>query len=388
MNEFLRYDAGHQHMAQTMHKKRVLISVGGTGGHIYPALALASQLEKKLPAIDILFVGGNLSRNRYFKSSEKPFQEISCGSFVRKNPLHLIKSSLNILKGIWQSRSLIRSFSPHLVVAFGSYYTFPTLIAAKLAKKQIILHEANSLPGKVNRMMARHVDVTGVHFRETMSLLPGPTVEVGMPLRDGHRLSTMSKEEARKHFGLDPHKTTLLVFGGSQGATSINTLFKEAVLNHLKGIPFQILQFTGNSTDTEQCARSYAQAGINAIVKDFETSMDIAWLAADLSLTRAGASSIAEQIEFEVPGVLIPFPRASENHQERNADLMVQLGGGIKLVEKELTADKLGTQLKSMLSNNLKKLSEMKALIKTHKDASKRIDLCSLVCELLEEVKG
>ena len=367
-------------------KKRVLITAGGTGGHIYPAVALASQLQKKIPEIELLFVGGKLSTNRYFQGQPYNHHEVSCGKWSSKNPLKLLKSLIQIVRGVWQSRRIIKKYQPDLIVGFGSYHTFPTLFAAKLSKKPIILHEANSIPGKVNRLLSRHVAVTGVHFPETAAMLHGPAVEVGLPLREQFTLSSATKQEARTYFGLDSQAIVILVFGGSQGAKAINTILSEALTKHFpkSSESIQILHFSGDPEQTKYLEQLYAAAGIKAYVKEHEQKMNLAWIAADMVIARAGASTIAEQMEFEVPGILIPFPQAADNHQGINADFMVRVGGAIKFIQADLTSEKLAQMIKNFLKSDCAQLKEMRKAIQLYGKRSKRIDLCSLVCELLE----
>lgn len=368
--------------------KKVMITVGGTGGHVYPAIALAKQLNKECPNIDLLFIGGSLSSNRYFDRESFPYKTVACGSFVKKNPFALSKNLGRILQGTCQSYGIIRKFKPNLIVGFGSFYTLPTLVAARVASIPIILHEANSIPGKVNRLMSSHAKITGIHFPETAKLLKGNTVEVGMPLREGYALDCVKKEHAREYFELDGSLTTLLIFGGSQGAKAINLLASESITEHLGAYfkDLQIMHFTGDARLTAEIRKKYEKCGIRACVKDFEQRMDLAWRASDLMISRAGAGTIAEETEFEVPGILIPYPQAADNHQDKNADFMVKtVGGAIKLIEADLDTANLAKAIEALLKNNQTKLNEMKESIKNYKRHSRAKDLCALVIENLQD---
>lgn len=346
---------------------KILIATGGTGGHVYPAMALAQQILQEIPDSQVLFVGGGLKENRYFDHQAFPFRTVSCGAFLSKRPSALMGAFANIAKGVWQSCAIIREFHPDVAVGFGSFYAFPPLVAAKIMSVPLVLHEANSIPGKVNRLLSRWATVTGVHFPETAHLLKGHSVEVGLPLRQGFCHATINSADAKTHFGLHPEKLTLLVFGGSQGARSINILVSEA-LKELKATQaFQVLHLVGDPSMVDQIQDGYLQGGIRACVKPFESRMDIAWNAADVVISRAGAGTIAEQLEFEVPGILIPYPRATDNHQEHNADFMVAtVGGAVKLHEKGLLPSRLATCLAEFLKDGTL-LAAMRHAMKEYK---------------------
>jgi UDP-N-acetylglucosamine--N-acetylmuramyl-(pentapeptide) pyrophosphoryl-undecaprenol N-acetylglucosamine transferase len=305
-------------------KKRVLITTGGTGGHIFPAQGLADQLSLRMPEVEVLFIGGGLSTNRYFEKESYPYREVACSSF--HTPLKLYK----IIQGGYQSSRIISEFQPDLIVGFGSYNTFPALLAAKTMGVPIILHEANSIPGKVNRWMARYSKAIGVHFPQTIPLINGNAIEVGMPLRKAYTKGRIIPAEARRYFNLSADTPTLLVFGGSQGAAAINALILKAPIPK----NLQVIHLTGDPSIVEAITCHYSKNGVNACVKVFEKEMFRAWAAADFFISRAGASTIAEAMEFEIPGILIPYPLAAENHQEINADFFTsQVGGGVKFIE-------------------------------------------------------
>lgn len=364
-------------------KKRVLITVGGTGGHVYPAMALAKQLQNS--ETDILFVGGGLSSNRYFESSAFQYRQVDCGT-LRRNPIACLQGMQKIVQGLYQSTRIIKEFRPDIVVGFGSYYTLPILLAAKLQHIPIVLHEANRIPGKVNRLLSKYVAVTGVHFPDTASLLKGKTIEAKIPLREGYQLDQVSTQEARKYYNLDSAPLTLLVFGGSQGAHAINHLFAEALL--ALPIPLisqlQVLHITGDTAMTQQLRATYAAHGIRAHVKDFENQMNLAWQAADLMVSRAGAGTVAEQLEYEVPGILIPYPHATDNHQEKNADFMVEeIGGAIKCLERTLVNNQLAQKLTTLLSNEQQQLENMRQAMQTYKRNTQSCDFYSVVLNVM-----
>jgi len=362
--------------------KRILICTGGTGGHVFPAEALAKQLKQELEGVYIAFAGGSLSKNSFFNKDQFPFEDISCGYFSFKNPL----KCFHILKGLKESFHLIRSLQPDLVVGFGSFYSFPPLFAARIMRVPYVLHAADSIPGKVIRLMSRGALATGIVFPEARKYLKGTVVDIGHQKR--HR-ETLSKEEALKRYGLTPEKKTLLVFGGSQGASFLNEILEKAIGNMQQAASsLQVIHLVGNKGSTQSLENAYRKNGISAHVKSFEERMDYAWTAADFVVSRAGSSTIAEQIEFEVPGLLIPYPHASENHQEKNADFMCQeVGGALKAPERDITSSAMANYVQEFLNRN-ETLFKMKSAIKRFKEKGFEEDMCSLVKRLIPLAKG
>jgi UDP-N-acetylglucosamine--N-acetylmuramyl-(pentapeptide) pyrophosphoryl-undecaprenol N-acetylglucosamine transferase len=352
-------------MRVNMSKKKVLIAVGGTGGHVYPATSLAKELL--VMGVKVQFVGGGLSGNKYFDRNRFSFQEITCGFISTKNPFKLFHGMIHVGQGMYESWNILKEFKPDVVVGFGSFYTFPILTAAKLRSIPIILHEQNAFPGRVNRLLSPYASVTAVSIPDAAKHLSGNIVQVEMPLK---LKGSFTKEEAREYFQLDPAKKTILVFGGSQGAQAINQTFLAAGVKD-----FQVIHFTGKKEMTARAKEIYERDGIVSCVKDFEGQMDYAWSAADLAITRSGASTIAEAIEYEVPLIMIPFPQAMDNHQEKNADFMIDtVGGGKKILEKNLQPTILAKTIAEF------PLQQMQHAIARYKEQKQPQSLYSVVC--------
>lgn len=361
--------------------KKILITAGGTGGHLYPAQALAQQLIAQ--GHEVLFVAGGLNSNRYFDRQTFPFKEVAGHSFNFKNPIKAFKTLFGVTQGIFQCRKIMKNFLPHIVVGFGSYYSVPTLLAAKWQGIPIVLHEANSVPGKANRWFAPYAVCTGIHFPLTALLLKGKTCEVGLPLRADYRYTPKPNLEAKNYFNLDPDRLTLLIFGGSQGADAINQLIKKG-LDAEQDFPAQVIHLTGNDKEVAELTNFYASRYIKACVKPFEKAMYKAWQAADIFVGRAGASTIAEAIEFEVPGLLIPYPYATDNHQEKNADFFVKtVKGGKKWLQSELTPLLLKNEIYELFQEV--SLTQTRQSIRTYKQSLKNLDLCQLVLKVMED---
>lgn len=275
--------------------QRILIAAGGTGGHLFPAQALAAQLTD----CEILFAGHGLARNPYIDPEHARVDVASSG-----------RIHWRLVRGTGQAIRLLRSWRPDLVVGFGSFHSFPLLVAAKLLGIPYLLHESNAHPGRVNRLFSGGALLTATHFPSVS--LRGTVVQI-QPLT---RFATLpTREEAAAHYGLDPARPILLAFGGSQGAASI-----DRAVHELNLLGWQILHLTRDN---------------------FEPRMERAWACADLALTRAGASTLAEAMQTNTPSILIPWPGALEDHQAANARALADLGGAIVIPQWELTSELL-----------------------------------------------
>lgn len=308
--------------------KKILFAVGGTGGHLFPAQALAKELTAQNH--EILFAGGRLGANPFFHPTQFPFKEVQGASPFRTNPL---KAGLKLLSGIQEGIKVIDDFEPDFVVGFGSFYSFPILTAARRKKVPYILVESNAYPGKVNRLFSSRSLFSVVQFEEASSLLKGKVIPAKLPLWSKENdQAFLEQSEAKKYFGLDPDRFTFLIFGGSQGAAALNQVA------HSLESDLQVIHLCGRGYDEEKLRKLYQQKGIHASVKPFEEKMKIALKAADLALTRAGGGTISELIEYTLPSILVPWPGASENHQFKNAKILSDKGGAILLEETNISS--------------------------------------------------
>jgi UDP-N-acetylglucosamine--N-acetylmuramyl-(pentapeptide) pyrophosphoryl-undecaprenol N-acetylglucosamine transferase len=302
---------------------RVLIAAGGTGGHLFPAQQLSERLLKEGTS-EVLFAGHQLEKSPFFAHGKIPFREIRSASLKRK--FFFLKEAT---RGFFQSLRVIRQFQPDIVVGFGSYHSFPVLLAAAFLRKKIVLFEANCLLGKVNRLFAPVSEKIAVQFPIGEKI----SKQVLVPLLPWTELpsQTMSQSEARRFFQLDPELFTLLIFGGSQGAAFLNeSLGPLTSLLKARGRAFQVIHLTGK--EPEKVAEDYRARGVQAAVKAFEKEMPIAYRAADLVICRSGAGTIAEIIRFQKPALLIPYPFAAEDHQRINGEFLSNRVGGARLL--------------------------------------------------------
>lgn len=319
---------------------KVVFAVGGTGGHLFPAQALADELWKKDPTADILFAGAHLNTNRFFDHKRFCSEEVMSATPFGRNPL---RACFLLLKGIKEGLDLLKRKKPDLVIGFGSYHGFPLLLAALFRRIPYVLFEADAIPGKVNRLFSRYAQFTAVHVPKASQHLKGKTIPVCMPCRHQSAFDALSISQAREFLNLNPEGFTLFVFGGSQGAQGINRQIP-ALLKLLKhSYPsFQLIHITGNAEISSSIKSLCEKLQIPCYVKEFEPQMGYLWKAASLIIGRAGASTLFEMIRFEVPGILIPYPHASDAHQHINAQFLENtVKGGLSLLEEKATAQTL-----------------------------------------------
>ncbi len=362
-------------------RKKIVIAAGGTGGHLFPAQALAEELQKE--GIDVVFMGAGLNSNRHFDRDKYAYCDIPSGTVFRPNILLIFKSFFRLIKGVKHSLALLKKEGPDLVIGFGSFHSFPILCAARLQKKKIALFESNAYPGKVNRLFSSGAAYTAVVFPKVQDYLNGKTVEVAMPARENSHM--LSVEAATGYFGLDPRYPILLIFGGSQGARAMNELFVKSVELLKPHYPhFQVIHVTGQPEVIGIFKETYASLNVRACVKAFETNMATAYQAASFAICRAGAATVSELIAFEVPSILIPFPFAADDHQAKNANFVYrEVKGGVHLPEKGLTKEVLAMEIYRFLDPAQSNLKQMRQSINNYKSRQEKKKLCTLVCETL-----
>lgn len=285
----------------------------------------------------MFFLGGGLNTSHFFNRTLYPYQEIATSTLSFSKPHRLFKGFFLILKGFIQSRRMLKAYSPDLVIGFGSYYTLPVLLAALSLKIPYILHEQNAIPGKVNRLFSKWADQVAITFPSTPHILKRKTIEVLFP----RRTKEETEEEAWRYFGLKPGLLTLLIFGGSNGANRINHIFLEGLPD--MPFPFQVIHFTGKDPEeAKKAEKKYRAFKIPSYVRSFEPEMGKALKIADLAICRAGAATVSELQQANLPALLIPYPFAIENHQQKNAEHFVKaVKGGEMVLEENLNSQVL-----------------------------------------------
>lgn len=305
---------------------RIIISGGGTGGHIFPAVSIANAIKEQHPEAKILFVGaeGRMEMQRV-PAAGYEIKGLPVAGFDRKNLLKNIPVLFKLFKSQRMARQIIKDFKPMAAVGVGGYASGPTLKMAQKMGIPTLLQEQNSYAGVTNKLLAQQARKICVAYDGMEKFFPKDRIiKTGNPVRQGLLNSNISHDEAVKSFGLDPTKKTVLLIGGSLGARTIN----ESVINHLDLVRNSGVQFiwqTGKYYSDEIQNRLKDEKGLEMLhVTDFISSMDCAYAAADLVISRAGAGSISEFCLLQKPVILVPSPNVAEDHQTKNAMALVE----------------------------------------------------------------
>lgn len=284
-----------------------------------------------------------------------------------------------MIRSLRQCHGAFRRQCPDAVLGMGGFTSMAPLMVARWQGVPTFLHESNAIPGKANRLAARLCRKVLLGFSECAPHFSRLTCVTGTPIRRELTFPALSREEARRLLGLDPARATVLVMGGSQGATGINALMTQAA-PHLKNAAFQIIHLAGDRC-VETVSAAYAEASLPAKVLSFCDRMQEVYPAADLVVSRSGAASLGELSWFGLPSVLIPYPYAAEDHQRLNAEIFSKAGAAHLILEKETTGEKLAALLPSLLAS-----PETLAIMATSARRLAPQDAAEKVAKILEEV--
>lgn len=305
-----------------MSQIKVIISGGGTGGHIFPAIAIATAVKKLEPDAEILFVGA-LGKMEMEKVPAAGFEIVGLpvAGFHRKLTLRNLSFPFKLLASMLKARKVVKDFQPDVAVGVGGYASGPVLRVASMSGIPSLLQEQNSFPGVTNRILALKAERICVAYDNMERFFPAEKINMtGNPVRDG-LLTEISKEAAAEFWGLDPNKKTILVIGGSLGARSVNNGIS-ATVDQLDA-DVQLLWQTGKLYLEEMESKLDPKLKDRVKVMDFIARMDMAFAMADVVVSRAGASSISELALLGKPSIFVPSPNVSEDHQTKNAQALV-----------------------------------------------------------------
>ena len=329
---------------------KFIISGGGTGGHIFPAVAIANEIRRREPTAEILFVGAS-GRMEMTRVPEAGYEIIGLdisGLQRRLTPQNLM-FPVRVFRSVRKAGKLVEEFRPDAVVGVGGYASAPVLLAATSRGIPSLIQEQNSYAGLVNKLLARRVNKICVAYDGMEKFFPADRlVLTGNPVRT--EITTGNRAEAQQFFGLDPSKKTLLVIGGSLGARTLN-LATAAALSRLREAGVQLLWQTGKLyyPEAQQQAAEYAADHLHAL--EFIQRMDLAYAAADVVISRAGALSVSELCLTGKAAVLVPSPNVAEDHQTKNALALVSKGAAV-LITDEHAAERLYDETLRLLADS------------------------------------
>mgnify|MGYP006340292861 FL=1 len=331
---------------------KIILSGGGTGGHIYPALTIADEIKKLHPEAEIIFVGTQQGLEKdIIPRYGYPLKFIEVAGFKRSLSFDTLRSFGKLFTGLSDAYGILKNEKPDLVIGTGGFVCGPITFMAALHNVPACIQEQNAMPGVTNKILSRFVKKVFLGYDEARKYFSGSAeyVYTGNPIRT--EILNNKREDAYKELGLDPDKKTVLVFGGSRGAKSINKAMLEAELELSGRNDVQVLHATGDVNYEAYMEEITKRGGVkeNIIIKPYLHNMPVALAAADLAVCRAGAIGLAEITAKGIPSVLIPYPFATANHQEFNARAVEAAGAAKVILDKEMTGEKILEAIENLL---------------------------------------
>ena len=332
---------------------RVILTGGGTGGHIYPALALYRIWKERYPETDFLYIGTeNGLESALVPHQNIPFKSIEIQGFRRSLSLKNVQTVYKFLSSVRKSKQIIREFNPDVILGTGGFVCGPVVYSATQLGIPSIVHEQNSIPGLTNRFLARYVDRIATCFEDTIQYFPKQEKKVvltGNPR--AQEVASLEKKPVLEDYGLDSTKDTVLIFGGSRGAYKINQM-TVAAFDSLSQQDYQVLFATGESYYKEEVEKKDLQLNTDTFkTVPYISNMPEVFTNVSMVVARSGATSLAEITALGLPSVLIPSPNVTNDHQTKNANSLVKKGAAKLLSESELTVKQLVHDIDTMMSN-------------------------------------
>ena len=348
-------------------KLRIIVSGGGTGGHIFPAVSIANAIKELYPDTEILFIGaeGRMEMQRVPAAGYKIIG-LPVAGFDRKHLLKNISVLIKLFRSQLMARKIIKDFKPHAAVGVGGYASGPTLKMAGMMGIPTLIQEQNSYAGVTNKLLAQKAEKICVAYEGMERFFDKDKIILtGNPVRQGLLSKNISREEAIRSFGLAPEKKTILIVGGSLGARTINNCMMQG-FDKIKESGVQFIWQTGKIyiNEAKQAVKAYGELPM-LHVTDFISDMAAAYSAADVVISRAGAGSISEFCLLGKPVILVPSPNVAEDHQTKNALALVNKNAALYIKDSEATQKLLDTAIEAVhkpdllkeLSNNITKLA-------------------------------
>lgn len=323
-------------------KKYIIIATGGTGGHIFPALSLKNELEKHNFLVKVT------ADNKFakFYNFDEDHILIDSANFSNRSPIAVLRSLYSLAKGFVKALLLIYKYKPKYVIGFGGYGSYPTMLAAIALNKRIILHEANTVIGKVNRILlwkAEYLTTGFKNIRNIASKYKDKVIFTGNPIRKEIIISSLDNKSTSND------KLSILIIGGSQGAKIFSKIVPDTIINLPKEIKSKLFIYQQvKEEDIESVKEKYKKEGISCEIKSFFNDMSNKLSLANLVIARAGASTISELIAFKLPAIFIPYPSAADNHQYYNAKAIVDINAGWLVKENDNSHEELSKIIKSI----------------------------------------
>lgn len=342
---------------------RVIISAGGTGGHIYPALAIINKIKEKEPNSQFLYIGThNRMEKDIIPKKNIPFKSIEMYGFNKKHLLKNFKTIKCLFKSFKKCKKIINEFKPDIVIGVGGYVTVPVIVSAKKLGYKTFIHEQNIIPGKANRYLEKYCDLIGVSFEESKKYFKAKTVLTGNPCGED---ATSAIPITKTELGLSSNKKLIVIVAGSLGSSTLNTYLTKALKKFDNPI-YEVLFITGRNSYEKLNKVKFPN---NVKVIPFYEGLPKVLKRTDIIITRAGASTLSEIISLEVPSILIPSPYVANNHQYINAKVLVDNNAATMIEEKDLKNDVLLDKVNSLITDNLC-LRKMKENLKKLKVAN------------------
>ena len=363
---------------------KVIISGGGTGGHVFPAIAIANALKKRDKDIDILFVGakGKIEMEKVPKAGY-PIEGLWISGFHRKLTLRNLMFPFKLLSSLWRSRSIIRRFKPDVVVGVGGYASGPILQVASSRGIPSLIQEQNSYAGVTNRILSKKVDKICVAYDKMDKYFPkGKIIKTGNPVRQDIIDLQNTSSEARAYFDWSQNKKMISVFGGSLGARTLNIAMRESKDLLEKNPDVKVLWQAGKLY-IDEYSKSETAALPNVKCQAFVERMDYAYAASDVIIARAGASTISELCLVAKAAILIPSPNVAEDHQSQNAKALVEKEAAIMVKDVDAAKDMIQTAID--LLNDENRMQTLQTNIKTLAQPNAAEHIANEIFNLLEE---